>query len=300
MLLVASSKSTLVIRCVAGTELLLFQSHPRLQVYFISIVAAFMQLIGMYLLAPTPRWTVMQGKQGYADKAHLTLCRVAASPIEIERFTREIVDLALSDAAPPTLYEVVCSYNMRCASLTQLQRAEQSSVRCVLLPLAVMIQLCGVPTLLLFSDAMLDWVDTNYSLQLSHSAVLVGCTALLVFGAIFSAVVVDQVGRKHVLLSGVAGTGLGLLCTAAAILALHSDPSWSELTVGAACICICGTVMVFEMAVAPLLWLLATELSQLRWRGRVVALLVVVDAVSQATFVLVLQVNSQHTSTCRH
>jgi len=261
-----------------------FKVNARHQVYFISLVAAFMQLIGMYLLAPTPRWTVMQGKQGYADKAHLTLCRVAASPIEIERFTREIVDLALSDAAPPTLYEVVCSYNMRC----------------VLLPLAVMIQLCGVPTLLLFSDALLSWVNSVYSLQLSHSAVLVGCTALLVFGAIFSAVVVDQVGRKHVLLSGVAGTGLGLLCTAAAILALHLGPdsaSWSDLTVGAACICICGTVMVFEMAVAPLLWLLATELSQLRWRGRVVALLVVVDAVSQAAFVLVLQISHPTAST---
>src|SRR5438045_3770550 len=196
---------------------------------------------GMFFLPESPRWLV---RGGHYQVAHRTLARI-----------RGLADVKLE------IEEIKASLAQQGESghWTDLLRRQVRPALVVGLGLAIFQQITGINTVIYYAPKILQTAGFNSA----SGAILatVGVGIVNVGMTIFSMFLVDRVGRRPLLLAGIAG----MIVTLAALGLSFRYPSGQLAWI--AVICLMGYVASFAISLGPIFWLLISELYPLRIRG---------------------------------
>jgi MFS transporter, SP family, galactose:H+ symporter len=208
-------------------------------------------VLGMTVMPESPRWLL---KRGAEEAARQALSRIR-SPDEIDAEMKEIrEDLERNPPAP----------------WTELLMPGLRSALLVGVGLAVFQQVTGINTIIyyapqIFQQAGLDSATTAL-------AATIGIGVINVLSTLIAIWLVDRIGRKPLLLAGVAGMIASLFALGVAQQfgsTLGVNPSWlAPITVG-----FIGLYIVcFAFSLGPVVWLMIAEIFPNRARARAAAI----------------------------
>lgn len=208
----------------------------------LAFVPAVVLFVGMYFLPETPRWLVGKGRD---EEARRVLGRTRTEE-EVESELRSI-------------------------QRAEEEQGEEAGYRELLAPwvrpmlvvgigLAVFQQLVGINTVIYYAPTIIESTGLE-----SAASVLatVGIGVVNVLMTVVAILIVDRVGRKPLLLVGLAGmvVSLGLIGSAFAFSGLSGIGSWVTLA---------GLMLYiasFAVSFGPLLWVMLPEIFPLKARG---------------------------------
>ncbi len=201
-------------------------------------------ILGMALLPETPRWLA---GHGHVDRARAALRRLRGHASDIEP---EMAQLR-ADLTP----------EVRSQSHNRLGHAAARLPLIVGIGLAVFQQVTGINTVIYFAPVIFQASGLS-----SASAAILATAGIGVVNVGMTLVaiwLVDRVGRRILLLWGLAGMGVSLCMLALAFL-LGSGPLLGWLTAGSLTV----YVGCFAIGLGPVFWLLISEIFPLAVRGR--------------------------------
>ncbi len=201
-------------------------------------------ILGMALLPETPRWLA---GHGHVDRARAALRRLRGHAADIEP---EMAQLR-ADLTP----------EVRSQSHNRLGHAAARLPLIVGIGLAVFQQVTGINTVIYFAPVIFQASGLS-----SASAAILATAGIGVVNVGMTLVaiwLVDRVGRRILLLWGLAGMGVSLCMLALAFL-LGSGPLLGWLTAGSLTV----YVGCFAIGLGPVFWLLISEIFPLAVRGR--------------------------------
>ncbi|RYB01768.1 sugar porter family MFS transporter [Lichenibacterium ramalinae] len=199
---------------------------------------------GMLLLPETPRWLA---EHGHVDRARAALIRLRGRGVDIEPEMKALrADLGSKAQTRPE-----SRLGHRAARLPLI----------VGIGLAVFQQVTGINTVIYFAPTIFQASGLS-----SASAAILATAGVGVVNVVMTAVaiwLVDRVGRRMLLLTGLAGMGVSL-CALATAFMMGSGPLLGWLTAGS----LAAYVGFFAVGLGPVFWLLISEIFPLAIRGR--------------------------------
>src|SRR6266550_3049002 len=207
----------------------------------LAVVPAFVFGIGMFFLPETPRWLI---RRGHHETAHGVLVRI-----------RELADVRLE------IEEIRLSLAQQTESgrWTDLLRRQVRPALLVGLGLAVFQQITGINTVIYYAPKILQAAGFNSASGAILATVGVGIVNVAM--TIVAMFLVDRVGRRPLLLVGIAG----MIITLGALGLSFRYPSGQLAWI--AVICLMGYVASFAIGLGPIFWLLIAEIYPLKIRG---------------------------------
>ncbi len=200
--------------------------------------------LGMALLPETPRWLA---GHGHVDRARLALRRLRGHDADIEpEMTQLRADL---------------TRKVQTQSQSRIGHAAARLPLMVGIGLAVFQQVTGINTVIYFAPVIFQASGLS-----SASAAILATAGIGVVNVVMTLVaiwLVDRVGRRVLLLWGLAGMGVSLCVLALAFL-LGSGPLLGWLTAGS----LTAYVGCFAIGLGPVFWLLISEIFPLAVRAR--------------------------------
>lgn len=204
--------------------------------------------LGLLLFVPeSPRWLVKENRSAEANKV---LTRIGG----VAHAEREILEIEETVA-------------LESGSLLQLFDPGLRVPLIIGVTLAILQQVTGINTVLYFGTEIFKSTGMGVNAALL-STVIVGAINLAF--TVVAIWVVDQVGRKPLLLIASAGMGISLSVLGGAMLLDKAAGKW-------VLICVLVYVASFAVAMGPVVWVVMSEIFPTRIRGR---------AMSVATFCL--------------
>jgi SP family galactose:H+ symporter-like MFS transporter len=198
---------------------------------------------GMFFLPETPRWLI---RGGHHEVAHRVLVRIrerADVHVEIEEIKASLAQQAES------------------GHWADLLRRQVRPALLIGLGLAIFQQITGINTVIYYAPRILQSAGFNSA----SGAILatVGVGIVNVGMTIVAMFLVDRVGRRPLLLIGIAGMiiTLGVLGLSFRISNPSGELAWISV------ICLMGYVASFAISLGPIFWLLIAEIYPLRIRG---------------------------------
>ncbi|MFI4955466.1 MAG: sugar porter family MFS transporter [Gammaproteobacteria bacterium] len=210
----------------------------------LGVIPGFLLLIGMILLPESPRWLLANNQ---AQEAVFIMRRIRGNHL-LEEVDIELQTITSNLEVQTGHWSTLFSKNIRKALF-------------IAVGLAVIQQFIGINTILYYAPTILT--ITNY--QGVSGAILSAIPVGIVFVvfSIISIPLIDKVGRRPLLISGLAGMALGL-----AILAwVFSNP---ERTPFLQIMSVAGMLLYvacFAFSLGPVMWLMIAELFPLSVRG---------------------------------
>ena len=199
---------------------------------------------GMLLLPETPRWLA---GHGHVDETKASLRRLRGPKADIEPELAELrADLKADAQVKPE---------------NQLSHSAARLPLIVGVGLAVFQQVTGINTVIYFAPQIFQASGLS-----SASAAILATAGIGVVNVVMTAIaiwLVDRVGRRPLLLFGVAGMGFSLCVLAAGFLLGHG-PLLGWMTAGG----LAAYVGCFAIGLGPVFWLLISEIFPLAIRGR--------------------------------
>ncbi|HEY6433427.1 MAG TPA: sugar porter family MFS transporter [Acetobacteraceae bacterium] len=200
--------------------------------------------IGMLLLPETPRWLA---GHGHADRARDALCRLRGRGADIEPEVKQLrADLTSEAQTSPQ---------------SRLGHAAARLPLIVGIGLAVFQQVTGINTVIYFAPVIFQASGLS-----SASAAILATAGIGVVNVGMTLVaiwLVDRVGRRVLLLTGLAGMGVSLCLLALGFL-LGTGPALGWLTAAS----LAAYVGCFAIGLGPVFWLLISEIFPLAIRAR--------------------------------
>ena len=198
---------------------------------------------GMFFLPETPRWLI---SGGYHEIAHRVLVRIrepADVTVEIEE-----IKASLAEQTESGRWADLLSRQVRPALIVGLG-------------LAVFQQITGINTVIYYAPKIFQAAGFNSA---SGAILATAGVGMVNFGmTIIAMFLVDRVGRRPLLLAGVAG----MIVTLAVLgLSFRISNESGELA-WIAVICLMGYVASFAISLGPIFWLLIAEIYPLKIRG---------------------------------
>jgi sugar porter (SP) family MFS transporter len=208
----------------------------------LAFVPALILLVGMYFLPETPRWLVSKGRE---DEARRVLERTRSDE-EVEQELQEIRQAEEEEGAQAGYRELLAPW-----------------VRPMLvvgIGLAVFQQLVGINTVIYYAPTI---IKSTGLADVASLLATVGIGVVNVVMTIVAISVIDRVGRKPLLLVGLAGmtVSLGIIGAAFAFSGLSGIISW--VTLGGLMLYIAS----FAVSFGPILWVMLPEIFPLKARG---------------------------------
>jgi SP family galactose:H+ symporter-like MFS transporter len=198
---------------------------------------------GMFFMPETPRWLI---RGGHHEVAHRVLVRIrerADVHVEIEEIKASLAQQAES------------------GHWADLLRRQVRPALLIGLGLAIFQQITGINTVIYYAPRILQSAGFNSA----SGAILatVGVGIVNVGMTIVAMFLVDRVGRRPLLLIGIAGMiiTLGVLGLSFRISNPSGELAWISV------ICLMGYVASFAISLGPIFWLLIAEIYPLRIRG---------------------------------
>jgi MFS transporter, SP family, xylose:H+ symportor len=219
----------------------------------LGIIPAVLLIIGVPLLPESPRWLMLQGKNEMATKI---LKYIGDEDLEKEtneaKIKTSIAQVSLSELFSPSLRPVLM----------------------LGMTLAVFQQFCGINVVFNYTSTIFASVGANLNRQLLETVLISLVNFIFTLIAIWQ---VDRLGRKGLLLIGALGLAIDYVVLAL-LLQYHAHPNWISLFVIIA-------IGLYASSLAPVTWILISEIFPNHIRGRASALAVV--TLWMAYFVLV-------------
>jgi sugar porter (SP) family MFS transporter len=200
--------------------------------------------VGMFLLPETPRWLA---GHGHMDQTKAALRRLRGPHADITAELAELRDDLKADAqARPE---------------SRIGHAAARLPLIVGVGLAIFQQVTGINTVIYFAPQIFQASGLS-----SASAAILATAGIGLVNVVMTGVaiwLVDRVGRRALLLCGLAGMGLSLCLLAAGFLLGHG-PALAWMTAGG----LAAYVGCFAIGLGPVFWLLISEIFPLAVRGR--------------------------------
>lgn len=208
----------------------------------LAVVPALVLFVGMYFLPDTPRWLVSKGRE---EEARRVLSRTRTED-EVERELNDIRRVEEEEEEQAGYRELLAPW-----------------VRPMLvvgIGLAVFQQFVGINTVIYYAPTIIK--STGLAAVASVLAT-VGIGVVNVLMTVVAILIIDRVGRKPLLLVGLAGmvVSLGIIGGAFAFSSLSGIVSWVTL------IGLMLYIASFAVSFGPLLWVMLPEIFPLNARG---------------------------------
>ena len=230
----------------------LFSGSGNWRAMFISaVVPSVVLLVALIFLPESPRWLAAQGR---LDDALGILCRVET----LEEARRDLEDLR----------EVTAADNLGFRDLF-VRRFRRPLL--IGLVLAIFQQITGVNTIIYYTPTILEMAGFHNASSAILATVLIGGVNL---GATFvSLFLLDRVGRRPLLLIGIAGMGLSLVHLGY-LFGVSNVPRSAVL------LDVVAYLASFAIGLGPIFWLLISEIYPTTVRGQAMSLSTVVIWIS--------------------
>jgi len=209
----------------------------------LAVVPALVFGTGMFFLPETPRWLIRGGHHEVAQRVLVRIRELSDVNVEIEEIKASLAQQVES------------------GHWTDLLRRQVRPALVVGLGLAIFQQITGINTVIYYAPRILqsagfDSASGAILATVGVGVVNMGMTILAMF-------LVDRVGRRPLLLVGIAGMiiTLGMLGLSFRIANPSGQLAWFSV------ICLMGYVASFAISLGPIFWLLIAEIYPLKIRG---------------------------------
>jgi sugar porter (SP) family MFS transporter len=252
-LLVSLKEAMIVVGMVVGNFTgFVFNGHEGFRYIFATGgVLAVVFGVGTFFLPDSARWLVLRDlkqKGEISDEAKTSLMKLRGAE-NIEEVEGEISEISNSVSGVKT-----SSY----AALLNCKRQLIAGVGLVIFQ-----QITGQPSVLYYTNTLLKGALGDSNRQVAGASCLV--TTVKLFATMVSVMLVDRVGRKLLLLVGVAGMGLATMGLTIAFHVYGDDSSLVTILL------LMVYVAFYQVGYGPITWLLISEIFPVSVRSRAVA-----------------------------
>ena len=208
----------------------------------LAAIPSLVLLVGMYFMPETPRWLVSKGKE---EEARRVLGRTQGEE-GVEDEIRDIRRVEEQERGQAGYGELLAPW-VRPALVVGIG-------------LAVFQQFVGINTVIYYAPTI---ISSTGLANVASVLATVGIGVVNVLMTVVAILVIDRVGRKPLLLVGLAGmvVSLGILGAAFLLPALSGAASWITL------LGLMLYVAAFAVSFGPLLWVMLPEIFPLKARG---------------------------------
>lgn len=214
--------------------------------FAIGFIPAVLLGLGMLFLPESPRWLVMKGQ---SQKARNILTQLR-SPTHV---SRELADIEQSLSIKQAGFKAVFARWIRPVLLFGIT-------------LGFLQQVVGINTIIYYAPTIFNAAGFHNA----SSAILatVGIGIVNVLATIFAIYIIDKVGRRPLLLWGIAGMGISLACLS---FSFHDHSAMMRWSAFAA---IFIYIIAFAVSLGAVMWLMLSEIFPLEVRGTAMSLAV--------------------------
>jgi sugar porter (SP) family MFS transporter len=210
----------------------------------LAAVPSLVLLIGMYFLPETPRWLVSQDR----DEDAREVLRRSRSEEETEREIREIREVEEQEEG----------------GLSELTASWVRPALVVAIGLAVFQQIIGINTIIYYAPTTLTNVGYGAAAAIYANLIIGVVNVAMTFVAIW---LIDRVGRKPLLLTGLVGMVASLTVLGISTLVLSEPSSPTDAVAVITLLCLAGFIISFAATWGPTVWVMLPEVLPLRIRG---------------------------------
>src|SRR5919199_811740 len=210
----------------------------------LAVIPSLVLLIGMYFMPETPRWLVSQDRE---DEAREVLRR-DRDERAVEKEIRDIKEVEREEEG----------------GLRELTAAWVRPALIVAIGLAIFQQIVGINTIIYYAPTTLT--NVGYSDQAAiYANLIIGVVNVAM--TLVAIRLIDRVGRKPLLLTGLVGMVLSLtvLGLSSLVLPQPSNPTDPEAII--TLLCLASFIISFAATWGPTVWVMLPEVLPLRVRG---------------------------------
>src|SRR5919206_804442 len=210
----------------------------------LAVIPSLILLIGMYFMPETPRWLVSQDRD---DEAREVLRRDRSE----EAVEKEILDIKEVERQEE-------------GGLRELTAAWVRPALVVAIGLAIFQQIIGINTIIYYAPTTLTRV--GYSDQAAiYANLIIGIVNVIM--TLVAIRLIDRVGRKPLLLTGLVGMVLSLTILGLSSLLLPQPSNPTDPAAIVTLVCLAGFIISFAATWGPTVWVMLPEVLPLRIRG---------------------------------
>ena len=210
----------------------------------LAVIPSLILLVGMYFMPETPRWLVSRDRD---DEAREVLRR-DRSEEAVEKEIRDIKEVERQEEG----------------GLRELTAAWVRPALVVAIGLAIFQQIIGINTIIYYAPTTLT--NVGYSDQAAiYANLIIGVVNVAM--TLVAIRLIDRVGRKPLLLTGLVGMVLSLTVLGLSSLLLPKPSSPTDAAAIITLVCLAGFIISFAATWGPTVWVMLPEVLPLRIRG---------------------------------
>ena len=210
----------------------------------LAVIPSLVLLIGMFFLPETPRWLVSQDR----DEDARDVLRRSRDEETVEKEIQDIREVEEQEEG----------------GIRELTASWVRPALIVAIGLAVFQQIIGINTIIYYAPTTLTNVGYGAAAAIYANLIIGVVNVVMTFVAIW---LIDRVGRKPLLLTGLVGMVLSLtvLGVSSLLLPQPSNPTDPEAII--TLLCLAGFIISFAATWGPTVWVMLPEVLPLRVRG---------------------------------
>jgi sugar porter (SP) family MFS transporter len=210
----------------------------------LAVIPSLVLLIGMFFLPETPRWLVSQDR----DEDARDVLRRSRDEETVEREIRDIREVEEQEEG----------------GLRELMASWVRPALVVAIGLAVFQQIIGINTIIYYAPTTLTNVGYGNEAAIYANLLIGVVNVAMTFVAIW---LIDRVGRKPLLLTGLVGMVLSLTVLGLSSLLLPQPSNPTDPAAIITLVCLAGFIVSFAATWGPTVWVMLPEVLPLRIRG---------------------------------
>jgi SP family sugar:H+ symporter-like MFS transporter len=210
----------------------------------LAVIPSLVLLIGMFFLPETPRWLVSQDR----DEDARDVLRRSRDEETVEREIRDIREVEEQEEG----------------GLRELMASWVRPALVVAIGLAVLQQIIGINTIIYYAPTTLTNVGYGNEAAIYANLLIGVVNVAMTFVAIW---LIDRVGRKPLLLTGLVGMVLSLTVLGLSSLLLPQPSNPTDPAAIITLVCLAGFIVSFAATWGPTVWVMLPEVLPLRIRG---------------------------------
>lgn len=210
----------------------------------LAVIPSLVLLIGMFFLPETPRWLVSQDR----DEDARDVLRRSRDEETVEREIQDIREVEEQEEG----------------GLRELMASWVRPALVVAIGLAVFQQIIGINTIIYYAPTTLTNVGYGNEAAIYANLLIGVVNVAMTFVAIW---LIDRVGRKPLLLTGLVGMVLSLTVLGLSSLLLPQPSNPTDPAAIITLVCLAGFIVSFAATWGPTVWVMLPEVLPLRIRG---------------------------------
>ncbi len=210
----------------------------------LAVIPSLVLLIGMFFLPETPRWLVSQDR----DEDARDVLRRSRDEETVEKEIQDIKEVEEQEEG----------------GLRELTASWVRPALVVAIGLAIFQQIIGINTIIYYTPTTLTNVGYGAEAAIYANLIIGVVNVAMTFVAIW---LIDRVGRKPLLLTGLVGMVLSLIVLGVSSLLLPQPSNPTDPVAIITLLCLAGFIVSFAATWGPTVWVMLPEVLPLKIRG---------------------------------